>query len=84
MSSSEIEHLITQGESLTVEFKSDRKCLPDRELRMSAINYYYSHLCSLSKYMLIAHKICAMLITDRLVNENNLCSSVLICGSEGL
>ena len=38
MSSSEIEHLITQGESLTVEFKSDRKCLPDRELLAAVVS----------------------------------------------
>jgi ATP-dependent DNA helicase RecG len=28
----ELEQLIRQGESLTLEFKSDRKPLPDREL----------------------------------------------------
>ncbi len=38
MSSSEIEHLITQGESLTVEFKSDLKCLPDRELLAAVVS----------------------------------------------
>lgn len=38
MSSSEIEHVIAQGESLTVEFKSDRKCLPDRELLAAVVS----------------------------------------------
>lgn len=38
MSSEEIEELISQGESLTVEFKSDSKCLPDRELLASVVS----------------------------------------------
>ncbi|WP_293885283.1 ATP-binding protein [Thiolapillus sp.] len=38
MSSQEIEELISQGESLTVEFKSDSKCLPDRELLAAVVS----------------------------------------------
>lgn len=38
MSLHEIEHLISQGESLTVEFKSDIKCLPDRELLAAVVS----------------------------------------------
>ena len=38
MSCHEIEDLISQGESLTVEFKSDSKCLPDRELLAAVVS----------------------------------------------
>ncbi|WP_419625684.1 ATP-binding protein [Thiolapillus sp.] len=38
MSRQEIEELISQGESLTVEFKSDSKCLPDRELLAAVVS----------------------------------------------
>ncbi len=38
MSTHEIEDLISQGESLTVEFKSDIKCLPDRELLAAVVS----------------------------------------------
>ena len=38
MSSQEIEELISQGESLTVEFKSDSTCLPDRELLAAVVS----------------------------------------------
>jgi ATP-dependent DNA helicase RecG len=38
MSTHEIEHLISQGETLTVEFKSDRKCLSDRELLAAVVS----------------------------------------------
>lgn len=34
----EIEKLIQQGESLTLEFKSDLKCLPDRELVAAVVS----------------------------------------------
>jgi ATP-dependent DNA helicase RecG len=34
----EIEKLIQQGESLTLEFKSDLKCLPDRELVATVVS----------------------------------------------
>ena len=34
----EIVELIRQGESLTLEFKSDRKCLPDRELVATVVS----------------------------------------------
>ncbi len=38
MSNQEIEELIAQGESLTVEFKSDTRCLPDRELLAAVVS----------------------------------------------
>jgi len=34
----ELLDLIQQGESLTLEFKSDRKCLPDRELVAAVVS----------------------------------------------
>lgn len=38
MSTHELEQLIMQGETLTVEFKSDLKCLPDRELLAAIVS----------------------------------------------
>ncbi len=38
MSAHELEQLITQGETLTVEFKSDLKCLSDRELLAAVVS----------------------------------------------